>query len=921
MRTHDETRDALNEFVATWRNYQGTEKAGAQTFLNQLIEAYTGEPDAMKLGAEFERHTARDASRGFMDLYWDGVCIIEMKSPSETIRLAEHRPQLLDYWRNSANSDQPAPRFTILCSFQKFEVWEPGRYPNAPVDEFRIEELPGFMDSLSFLTGRGSDPVYGGPGKKVTLAASERMIDLYNRLSKQVLRDGKISEDDLRRFIVQCTWAMFAEDLGLIPDHRFTSLLKALQEDARTLKQRSAGKEVQNFLTAMNFKNDLERSEGILAGLPYVNGGLLESVAYIPLHLLDITDLRDAAGEDWSYVNPTIFGSLFEGCLGDRRRMFGAHYTHEQDIMQIVEPTILRPWRERIDGATKTLQAEKILSELCQFKVLDPACGSGNFLYVAYREIRRLEEYAKERIDELRKNSGKADQLSYAFYPVDNLYGIEVDPFAVQIARLTIWMGHAQMARELRVVGDDPLPLHNLHKIVEADALDADWPPVDAIIGNPPFIGASRIRVTNGDPYLTFLTDKFNCGIVDMCVYWIRKAHENLADGARAGLVGTNSIRQNKSRVAGLDHIIGQGAVITDAISSQVWSGDAAVHVSIVNWVKNPKKKPVNFLLDKVEVPGITAFLKEGSGVRTALPLKENLGIGFEGCKPAGSGFILDDREASDLLARNDADYSKVIKRYLISKDIANDPHHEPTRWIIDFGTMELEDAMAFPAALDIVRRRVKPDRDTHTAKNLRERWWRFDRPRPEMRTAIGGLNRFASVGRHGKRLLFTWSDLGWCPSDATNVIARDDDWTFGVLTSVVHDAWAWTLSSTLKSDLRYTPKSALWTFPFPDPKSKHRKAIEQAARDVVTERRKACDKLIEQGKKLSGLTAIYNLMDEGGFAALKDAHIRLDHAVCLAYGWEPGVAYDREAIVTELYGLNMRIASGKLRYEPFGET
>ena len=365
MHSRQEIRSALVDFVAAWRGYQGTERAGAQTFLNQLITAYTGVSDPLTLGVEHERHAARDAGQGFMDLYWPDVCIVEMKGPKETLRLAEHRPQMLDYWRNCASRDQPAPRFTILCSFHRFEVWEPGRFPNTPIDVFALDELPDYVDSLMFLTGRATNPIFGGPGQKITIQASALLIDLYNRLHHRNEKDPLFSEDDLRRFIIQCTWVMLAEDLGLIPVRRFHQLLSGLRDDASARGQRSAGKEIQTFLHAMNSPSAVERSEGILAGLPYVNGGLLEQVAYIPLQLSDLADLVAASNYDWRHVNPTIFGSLFEGCLGDRRRQFGAHYTHEQDIMQIVEPTLLRPWRERMEAAKDAKTLDGILSELC----------------------------------------------------------------------------------------------------------------------------------------------------------------------------------------------------------------------------------------------------------------------------------------------------------------------------------------------------------------------------------------------------------------------------------------------------------------------------------------------------------------------------------------------------------------------------
>ncbi len=182
VHTLPEIEADLRALVERWGSYAGTEKSGAQTFLNQLVAAYTGEPNAMAAGATFEQFGTRDDGSGFMDLYWPGVAIVEMKAPKESRRLDVHRAQALDYWRNSADpaNDTPAPPYLVLCSFRAFEVWEPGKYPNGPRDVFTLEELPSRAEALLFLAGH--KPVYGGPGAAVTDKAAAHMVDLYFRL-------------------------------------------------------------------------------------------------------------------------------------------------------------------------------------------------------------------------------------------------------------------------------------------------------------------------------------------------------------------------------------------------------------------------------------------------------------------------------------------------------------------------------------------------------------------------------------------------------------------------------------------------------------------------------------------------------------------------------------------------------------------
>ena len=318
--------------------------------------------------------------------------------------------------------------------------------------------------------------------------------------------------------------------------------------------------------------------------------------------------------------------------------------------------------------------------------------------------------------------------------------------------------------------------------------------------------------------YLEWLKDTFQVGVKDYCVYWFRKAHDHLGAGQRAGLVGTNSISQNRARAVALEYIAANGGVITDAVSTQKWPGDAKVHVSLVNWVKQPVPAPAVFTLDGKPVDGITPELRTpGQSTGTARRLAANKGKAFEGPSPKAEGFIIAPDEAQRLLAVSES-YSQVVRPYLVSADIARNPAQKATRWAIDFGLMPLEAAMRYPEALAIVRDRVKPVREANNRAAYRRNWWQFAEPRRGMRAALAGLDRYIVMGRHGKRLLFVWADRWTLASDATKVFAFDDDYSMGVLSSCIHDAWATSRSSTIKGDPRYTNTSAFETFPWPFP-------------------------------------------------------------------------------------------------------
>ncbi|MDD2818718.1 MAG: hypothetical protein PHN51_09610 [Candidatus Nanopelagicales bacterium] len=902
-RSLPEIEAALEQLVDRWSRYSGTERSGSQTFLNQLIRAYTGAEDVIEAGATFEQFGPRDEGVGFMDLYWPGVTIVEMKAPKESGRLDSHRAQVLDYWRNSADpaTGTPAPPFLVLCSIRSFEVWEPGRFPNAPRDVFTIEELPSRAEALLFLAGK--TPVYGGPGAAVTQEAAQHMVDLYF----QLLDREAAPAEELRRFIVQAVWVLFAEDLGLVPERVFANLIDALATDST----RDSAVEITDLFRRFNQPDAERRDRGRSVAVPYVNGELFAATPEVPLNPGELRHLQAAAAYDWRWVNPTVFGSLLEGCLGhDHRWELGAHYTNEEDILSIVRPVIVHPWAARIEAVDDPKKAVKLLVELTQFHVLDPAMGCANFLAIAYRELRKLERRLSDRISDLYTAAGMFPP-TLPRYPLRNIHGIEIDPFAVEIAKATLWMTHALMARQYGAA-EDPLPLQSLDTLDCADSLKIEWPKVDAIIGNPPFHGDRRLREVVGDAYIDGLKSEFGVGVKDHCVYFFRKAHTHLSKGQRAGLVATNTISQAKNRDASLVWIVANGGTIFEATSTKPWSGDAKVHVSIVCWEKGVVPPPP-YLLDGREVEGITPSLTAGTEHRAAVKLAGNAGVGFVGYFPNGMGFVLDEDEAASLLGGTDADYSTVVFPFINGEDIVDRVSSDPSRWIIDFGRRALEEAGAFPAALDIVREKVKPFRDGVSRKAHRERWWQFAETRPGMTAALAPLTRYALAGLTGKRWIVAWGQPGWRPSHALAAFAFDDDYSFGVLASRPHDLWARANGSTLKGDLRYTPSTCFDTFPWPtNPNDGRRATVAEAARRIVTERSAACQSL---GK---GLTAVYNAMDEGAFVNLKKAHDDLDRAVLACYGLPASLIKDRPALLSALFDLNEKAAADSI-YDPFG--
>ncbi|MDX2025041.1 DNA methyltransferase [Microcella sp.] len=899
MRSGLEIQAALAAFVTKWSGFAGTEKAEAQTFLNELFACYGS--DRGEVGALFEDFAT---SAGFMDLHWPGVLIVEMKAP--TVELEKARDQRQRYWLESSNpaAGIPAARWVIACNFREFEIWEPGRFPGEARARFTLAELPDRYDSLLFLQSETIEPVFAEHRRELTTDAARHIADLYTSLADR----AAAPIDEIQRFTMQLVWCLFAEDLGMLDGYPLQSTILELLASA----QPDSARDIGYLFELLNQKGDHNR-QGRYAGTRYVNGELFARPAKVLMTKPELEHLKKASEFDWRAVDPTIFGSLMEGILGDERReRLGAHYTHEADIMKIVAPTIVRPWRDRVDATSTPAEVRALLDELVTFRVLDPACGCGNFLYIAYRELRGLEHELKQRYARLCAEQGEPAAADLPFYPLSNIKGIDIEQVAVMVARITLWMGHRQMVDRFGPA-EPVLPLTDLSGVRAIDALQADWPEVDTIIGNPPFVGGGQIRSKLGDEYAEWLKKRFGTGIRDLCTYWFRKAHDQLKPGQRAGLVGTNSVSQNTGRDASLDYVLLRGGVITDAVSSQKWPGDAKVHVSIVNWIKQPTTPVGRFVLDGEEVSGISSSLREvGSTSWRPKTLGPNKGKCFEGPSPKAKDLLISSTQAQSFLSEEEVNRT-VVRPYLTAKDITDRVDQSPSRWTIDFGLRTLEEAVRFQSPMAHVRRFVKPIREKNNRKIYRDLWWLFAEPRRAMRAALDGKYRYVAVAGHAKRLTVTWQAPWTLASNATNVFAFDDDYSMGILLSKAHDAWAWTQSSTLETRLRYTPTTVFETFPWPDPVSDdQRHAVATAASDLYARRSELC---LEHNM---GLTALYNLMDAGGFTDLAVLHKKLDVAVAAAYGWPASVAQDPIELVTRLTGLNREIVEGGRPYNPF---
>ncbi|WP_405417453.1 DNA methyltransferase [Pseudonocardia alni] len=909
-------RSRLSNFVR-YRNdhLSGDEKGEAQIYLDALFRAL-GFEGLRQAGATLEQRLKKDDARGtaFADLMWKPRCLIEMKKAG--VDLNRVYRQAFDYWIRAVPD---RPRYVILCNFDEFWIYDFDQQLDSPMDKIALADLPQRWEALAFLLPEPEAPSFGNDLVAVTRHAAATVAGVFRQLHER-----GIDRTTAQHFVLQSVMAMFAEDIGLLPGHFFTRAL----DDSRS------GRDAYDYIFGL-FRE--MNSAGITAGgryrgTPYFNGGLFNNVIPIELENDELGALRAAAATNWSAVRPEIFGTLFEQSMDARERhAYGAHFTSQADIARIVIPTIVDPFREKLAAAGSIADIERILNELYAFRVLDPACGSGNFLYVAYREMRRLEHEALTLIRERRRARDLA-QTGLAYVTPDHFLGIDRNDFAVEVAKVTMMLGKKLAADEL---DDDQqvLPLDNLNgSIIASDALFSPWPRADAIIGNPPFLGRRWMVDQLGASYVSRLQDAYPriSGVSDFVCYWFPLAHDALADGGRAGFVATNSIRDTSSRAASLDYIVDNDGVITEAVSSKPWSGDATVHVSIINWIKSRDPLPgkrtlwLNETELRLDVDVIPSSLSPGVDTRKAVPLSANQKpkVCFQGQTPGVTeGFTLDADERADLI-RQDAGSARYIHPFATGDNLLHALVYD--RFIIDLphrDVLEAErDAPALmrhlrehvlPVRQDAARKQVEQNEEQRSINprfkprkhhiNFLDYWWMLSYRRTDMVEAVSRNAQYiatARVSTEDRPSVFTLVDSSVRPADIVVALPFDDAYTLGVLHSSLHRKWLEARCSHLGTGLRYTSTTVFDTFPWPQTVSSDQvKRIEAVVGEILALRNR---------NRAAGMTLArqYDSLRSPGRSALRSLHERLDVAVREAYGFS-----EEDDVVAQMLALNLDLS------------
>jgi len=881
-----------HEFIRKWKGNELSERAAAQEHFIDLCRLFDhptpAEADRSGETFAFEKGvTKTGGGDGFADVWKRGFFAWEYKKRKRNLDQALE--QLTRYASALEN-----PPLHVACDTEHFRIVTAWTNTVPKTYTLSLEDLLD-ADKRAVLHAVFHDPVRLRPQRTrtaITEEAAKRFTTIVERLKHRYT-----DREAIAHFVNQLVFCFFAEDVKLLPEDYFTKLLRSAS------RRPERAKEMLDQLFAAMETGGFHGVEDIAR----FNGGLFDGRRALELNHGEIDLLVALGSMEWDQIDPTIFGTLFERFLDpDKRAQIGAHYTDPEKIMMIVAPVVVRPlaaeWgrvKARIagllDGSVKPPKSERkvkrlkpleaaeaeralFLDRLRSLRILDPACGSGNFLYLALHAVKDIENRVVLETEAL----GLSPQALLVGPEI--VRGIEINPLAAELARTTIWIGYIQWKiRNAIYAKDDPV-LRRLGNIECRDALvmledeaaispivgesgrhrtprsiESPWPEAEFIVGNPPFLGGKLLRGGLGDDYVETLFKVYDGRVpreADLVTYWFEKARAEIADGrTRAvGLVSTNSIRGGANRKV-LERVMAD-ATIFEAWSDEPWVVEgAAVRVSLVCFEApisgemsgkpegaapralqpvsppsalpgiSPSRGEIGRLqaprLDGVPVPAIFSDLSAGgSDLTQAKRLKENEAVAFMGDTKGGAFDIPGALARSWLqepLNPNGRPNSDVLKPWVNGMDVTRRPRD---MWIIDFGcTMSEAEAALYQEPFAYAAEHIKPVREKNNRESYAKFWWRHVEPRPALMRSAKAFVRVLVTPEVSKHRVFDWLDTRILPDHKLQVITRDDYLFLGILVSCFHHQWSLQAGSWhgVGNDPRYTIGTTFETFPFPE--------------------------------------------------------------------------------------------------------
>ena len=920
---------AATEFVKRWKT-RGDEKQETQAFWIELLDKVYEDHDYMD-HVRFE--VAADKVEGgnnYKDVVinrnTDHAVLVEQKSSSLLLNKPEPRfgklvtpfEQAKHYDDLSAANDKA--RWIVTCNFREFwiyDMYKTGKELYTPVVMLKLEDLPKHLDWLEIITTTTKKPVFIDE-VEVSNEAGRLVGVMYDALKKRYADpDSDAASKNLNKLCVRLVFCLYAEDAGLFNKNNRKMFHDYLaQFDAKGMR-----KALVSLFRVLNQREEerdkyLADDDPLLAAFPYVNGGLFEGEIEIPPfddEIRDILLVKESLGFDWSKISPTIFGAVFESTLNpETRRQGGMHYTSIENIHKVIDPLFLDDLKIEFGEILKAKQVNVRERRLLEFqkkmsslRFLDPAAGSGNFLTESYLSLRKLENQI---IATLQGNGvigfgfdGDADWIKVNIH---QFYGIELNDFAVAVAKTALWIAEAQMfekTQEILSAEKDFLPLHEYNNIIEGNALRMDW--------NPPFVGARLMNTEQKNDLLhVFGSNWKNAGNLDYVCCWYKKAADMMYNsGISSALVSTNSIVQGENVANLWKPLFESGVQIFFAHRTFQWDSEANikahVHCVIIGFTYEVNNKEKCIYSGDVGVPAkhINGYLIDADDVfieSRNKPLYNVPEIGI-GNKPIDGGFYLfEENEMNDFLKLEPA-AKKYFKLWYGSKEFINQcPRY--CLWLGDCSPAELKKMPECLKRVEMVKqyRLASPSPGT---KKLAEKPTRFH----VENMPSGNYIVVPEVSSQRRRYIpMGYMDDSVLCSNLVKIIQNSSLYDFGVLESNTHMGWMRAVAGRLKSDYRYSKDIVYNNFPWPNPNELQRVKIEKTAQGIL------------DARSLYPDSSLADLYDELTMPIeLRKAHEANDKAVMEAYGFRKGMT--ESEIVAELmkmYQIKVDELEGKNR-------
>ena len=890
----NEIKDRALQFSREWAN-ESAEDAEAKSFWDAFFNVF-GIP--RKRVATFEQRVKKlDGQDGYIDLLWKGILLIEHKSRGKDLDRAFQ--QAKDYFPGL--KDRDAPRYILVSDFARFRLYD---LEEGEQHEFVIEELYKNVRLFGFIAGyqttsyKEQDPV--------NIQAAERMGRLHDKL-KEIGYTGH----SLELYLVRLLFCLFAEDTSIFERRQFQDLIEqSTAEDGRDLAQW-----LESLFQVLNVSPEkrLKKIDEQLAAFPYVNGSLFSEL--LPMAAFDSCMrqlLLDCCALDWSRISPAIFGSLFQSVMDTTlRRNLGAHYTSEKNILKLIKPLFLDELRadfERIKTNRKRL--EEFHQRIAQLQFFDPACGCGNFLVIAYRELRLLELDILRALD---KSTASLDVAQFEILcDVDQFYGIEIEEFPAQIAQTALWLMDHQM--NMRVSEEFGkyfvrLPLRKSATIIHGNALHTDWREIvkpealSYILGNPPFGGKQYQSDEQKADIATVFADVPGAGVLDFVSPWYRKAANYMVDNPaiKTAFVSTNSITQGEQVGVLWPDLLKRGVKIHFAHRTFQWlnegRGKAAVHCVIIGFALHDAEDKQVFDYEtpranphEIKVKNINPYLVDAPDIfvgKRRKPIQKVSELVF-GNMPNDGGNLLFTKTEREELIKNNPTLEGYIRRFIGSEEFINNT----LRYCLWLQGVSPAIIKGFPFILEriekVIECRLASSRVT--TQGLADFPMLFGEIR-QPTTDYLAIPEVSSERRHYIPMDFVSKEI--IASNKIYTLASATLYEFGILQSAMHMAWTRTVCGRLKSDYQYSAGIVYNNFPWPQTQTdKQKQAIENAAQAVLDARAQFLD---------SSLADLYDPLTMP--PELTKAHRKLDAAVDAAYAKRKFIGdSDRVAFLFELY-------------------